>query len=108
MMIRQSSVLALRVLSLGLALAGPRSVAQSIYEPYTFTTLAGGASPGNLDGKGGAARFAYPQALAADSAGNLYVADTGNNTIRKVTPDGLVTTVAGRAEFDRIGNSVGA
>jgi sugar lactone lactonase YvrE len=54
-------------------------------------------APGSADGPGTAARFQSPGGIAVDSAGNLFVADTGNNTIRKITPDGLVSTVAGAA-----------
>jgi len=50
---------------------------------------------GSADGTGAAARFPNPRALAADAAGNLYVADTGNDMVRKVTPAGVVTTVVG-------------
>jgi len=61
-------------------------------------TLAGMAgSPGSIDGYGAAARFNAPSAMAVDARGNLYVCDTGNHTIRKVSPSGLVTTVAGLA-----------
>lgn len=65
------------------------------------TTLAGlaGAS-GSTDATGTAARFETPSGLALDSAGNVFVADTNSHTIRKVTPAGVVTTLAGRAGSD--------
>ncbi len=63
------------------------------------TDLAGDGQVGcaQVDGKGDQARFCLPEGLAIDAAGNLYVADRGANTIRKVTPDGNVTTIAGVA-----------
>lgn len=60
------------------------------------TTFAGAAgSAGTTDATGNAARFNDPQGVAIDSAGNLYVADAGNDTVRKISPAGSVTTFAG-------------
>ena len=62
------------------------------------STLAGLApNSGAVDDTGAAARFYNPGGLAVDGAGNVYVADKANHTIRKVTPAGVVTTVAGLA-----------
>ncbi|MDQ6654195.1 MAG: putative Ig domain-containing protein [Verrucomicrobiota bacterium] len=63
----------------------------------TFAGLSG--TSGSTDGTGSGARFNRPEGLALDSAGNLYVADTGNSTIRQVTPAGVVTTFAGTATY---------
>lgn len=60
-------------------------------EDYSITTFAGGGSA--LDGTPG--RFNNPYSIAMDSAKNLYIADTVGNTIRKVTPAGVVSTLAG-------------
>ena len=62
----------------------------------SFLTLAGcDASPGFVDGPGSRARFKQPRGLAWDQSGNVYVADSGNHCIRRVSPDGDVVTVAG-------------
>jgi sugar lactone lactonase YvrE len=65
----------------------------------TVNTLAGSpAGTGGSDGQGSAALFFLPLGVAADSAGNVYVADAYNATIRRITPDGTVTTLAGMAQ----------
>lgn len=62
------------------------------------STVAGAAgAAGTADGVGGAARFSFPRSVAVDGGGNVYVADSGNNTIRKISPGGLVLTLAGAA-----------
>ncbi|HEX6100627.1 MAG TPA: NHL repeat-containing protein [Thermoanaerobaculia bacterium] len=65
-------------------------------QPLVIRTLAGSRSGGGFsDAFGTGARFSVPRAIAADAAGNLWVADTGNHVIRKVTPAGDVVTIAG-------------
>jgi hypothetical protein len=59
------------------------------------TTLAGNGTSGSSDGVGTSARFNHPEGLTVDGAGNVYVGDTQNNMIRKITPAGVVSTLAG-------------
>ncbi len=59
------------------------------------TTLAGNGSPGYLDANGTGAMFNNPQGISVDANGNVYVSDSYNNYIRKVTPGGQVSTIAG-------------
>ena len=73
------------------------------------TTLAGTAgSPGSTDATGSAARFYYPYGVSVDTAGNVFVADTNNHTIRKVTSAGVVTTEAGLANTSGSNNGLGS
>ncbi|MEB3197168.1 MAG: NHL repeat-containing protein [Candidatus Sericytochromatia bacterium] len=87
----------------GLALApdGTLYVADSgnhrirvISKEGTVSTLAG-SEQGRADGQAGSARFSWPQGLALGSDGTLYVADSGNHCIRKVSREGTVSTWAG-------------
>lgn len=71
------------------------ALAQSTTPTYSWTTLWGRASFGVEDGPKADARFRDPRGLAFDAAGNLYVADTGNHTIRRISPAGVVSTMAG-------------
>jgi streptogramin lyase len=73
------------------------------------TTLAGAAAvSGGVDGTGASATFSRPSGVATDSAGNVYVADTDDNTIRKITPTGVVTTLAGTAGMSGSADGTGA
>ena len=73
------------------------------------TTLAGlVGSSGSTDATGSAARFSYPLGVAVDTAGNVFVADRNNRTIRKVTSAGVVTTEAGLAGASGSNNGLGS
>lgn len=73
-------------------------VIREITPAGVVSTLAGRAgAAGSGDGAGPAARFWYPSAVAVDAGGNVYVADTANNTVRSISAAGVVSTVAGVA-----------
>ena len=61
----------------------------------TVSTLAGSGIEGSADGPGARATFTVPEGIAVDANGNIYIADTGNNKIRKISPLGIVSTLAG-------------
>lgn len=73
----------------------------------TFAGPGGGYVFGHTDGPGPAAQFAYPEGIAVDPAGTVYVADTANNIIRKITPGGMVSTLAGTAGLPGSADGIG-
>jgi len=74
------------------------STIRSVTPAGVVTTLAGSAwRAGSVDGIGPVSRFYCPSGVAVDSVGNIFVADVNNETVRKVTPTGMVTTLAGSA-----------
>lgn len=83
--------------------------AQTNYEAYTFTTLAGSVTnSGSSNGIGSGALFNSPHGVVTDSQGNIYVADLANHTIRKITPAGVVNSVAGLAGVSGTNDGVGS
>ncbi|MEI8042413.1 MAG: cadherin domain-containing protein, partial [Verrucomicrobiota bacterium] len=76
---------------------------------WSISTLAGSPpNSGSANGTNATARFNSPRGITVDSAGNIYVADTGNHTIRKVTLAGVVTTVAGLAGTSGTNDGLGS
>jgi sugar lactone lactonase YvrE len=82
--------------------------AATIYEPYTVNTIAGWKDIPWRDGVGKLARFDAPYGVITDSAGNLFVTDWLNAVIRKITPDGVVTTIAGMPGVPGSNDGVGS
>jgi gliding motility-associated-like protein len=75
------------------------NVIRKITSAGVVTTFAGSGSAGAVDALGTAASFFEPYGITCDTSGNVYVADTKNFKIRKITPAGLVSTVAGQGVF---------
>ncbi len=96
----------LGVLWAALALASTPSAGQ----PRYVSTLAGSPAPvvRSIDATGSAAQFFEPRGVAVDPAGNLIVADSGNHTIRRITPAGVVTTLAGSPGVQGLADGTGA
>jgi sugar lactone lactonase YvrE len=85
------------------------STVRRITPSGTVTTIAGNFfAKGAVDGPGATARFATPRGIVGDAAGNLYVADSVNYLIRKVAPDGMVSTLAGTAGARGTADGTGA
>ena len=81
--------------AMGAALLAASAQATTVYQVSTLPGMA--TSSGSVDGTGTNAQFFKPRGAALDGSGNLYVTDTDNYTIRKITPGGVVTTFAGSA-----------
>jgi trimeric autotransporter adhesin len=82
------------------------SAVRKVSAAGTITTIAGNGSPG-YSGDGGPAVNAQlndPRGVAVDNSGNLYIADTGNRVIRKVSAAGIITTIAGNGSFGYSGD----
>jgi hypothetical protein len=77
-------------------LAAPLGLAQNTFENYAFTTLSGRTNLGFANGAGSAAEFGRCAGVVVDASGNTYIADTGNNVIRKISPAGVAETFAGQ------------
>ncbi len=71
------------------------SMIRKITPDQTVTRYAGEVEPGGIDGPAATARFAFPQGIAVAPDGTVYVADTGNGVVRRISFDGTVSTVAG-------------
>lgn len=79
-----------------------------VLQPTIVQTIAGNGEPGFIDGPPQTARFRFPHGVCRDNHGTIYVADTGNNAIRKIDTNGVVSTFAGsgmKAHIDGVGTN---
>jgi kumamolisin len=76
---------------------GAGNTIRKILTTGSVITLAGSGVAGLSNGSGNSARFNDPTGVAVDASGNVYVADSGNNEVRKITPSGAVSLLAGSA-----------
>jgi sugar lactone lactonase YvrE len=87
---------------------GMGDVIRKVTPGGVVTTFAGTAgAAGSIDGTGAAARFKFPYTIGIDGADNLYVVDAGSSIIRKITPAGVVTTLAGTADVEGSADGTG-
>jgi sugar lactone lactonase YvrE len=90
------TILALLTTGCGGGSSATDKIAAAVSETPILALLAGDVSgPGSIDGATAIARFSYPAGIAIDGTNNIYIADSGNSTVRKISPDGVVSTIAG-------------
>ena len=92
-----------RAILLGLPLALFLQASDSTAKTYTIQTAAGSDFVGD-NGPATAAVFSQTEGIAVDRAGNIYVADADDNRVRKITPDGVIHTVAGTGTAGFLGD----
>lgn len=76
-------------------ISGPVFTYTAAPEEYTVKVFAGDVTAGSVDGPAAVARFKSPEGVVMDAAGNLIITDRGNNRIRKISADGIVSPIAG-------------
>jgi sugar lactone lactonase YvrE len=97
-----------RIALVAAGLAGTAFAQSNYATPYAVSAIAGQTTPGSGNGTGPAAQFDLPSGIAIDSSGNLYIADTDNDTIRMITSAGVVSTLAGTPGVAGSMNGTGA